>query len=221
MNLSIPVIIILFLYLALSSAVCRRAAETGKCGRLKSALTPLLMALYLCAAAGEAKPDIILRICLIFALAFGCAGDTLLEISEEGKYLVFGLSSFLIGHLFYIAASLSGISRSHLHPILFSGLIPYAVLFVAVVRKILPSVQKEMKTAVIVYMTVIILMSISMLLRFGSVSFSSASVCLAGSALFILSDILLALHVFKGKAFRGVMETYTSAQLLLTLGFLL
>lgn len=221
MNLSIFVIIVLIIYLGLSSAIARRAAETGKCGPLKSALTPLLILFYLLAA-GDAGllPGQGGRIFLILALACGCAGDTLLEISEEGKPLVFGLGSFLVGHIFYILAAASDIRAEQLTPLFLIGIIPYVILFVFVIRTILPSVPREMKAPVILYMTVIIMMSYAMLLRFGSVSMSSALICLIGSACFILSDVVLALHVFKGRIFQGVMETYTAAQLLLTCGFL-
>ena len=214
MALSIYGIIVLIAYLGLSSAIARRAAETGKCGILKSALTPLLIVFFLLESGGaHLLPGNGGRIFIIIALSFGCAGDTLLEISEEGKPLVFGLGSFLAGHVFYILAAASDIRPEKLTLLFLIGAVPY-------VRTILPSVPREMKAPVVLYMTVIILMSYSMLLRTGSVSLSSALICLAGSSFFILSDVLLALHVFKGRVFQGVMETYTAAQLLLTCGFL-
>lgn len=221
MNLSLYGIIVLIAYLGISSAVARRAAETGKCGPLKSALTPLLIAFFLLGnGSAGLLPGHGGKIFIILALACGCAGDTLLEISEEGKPLVFGLGSFLIGHVFYILAAASGIRPEKLTPLFLIGAVPYVLLFIWVVQTILPSVPREMKGPVLLYMTVIILMSCSMLLRTGSVSLSSALICLVGSAFFILSDIVLALHVFKGRLFQGVMETYTAAQLLLTCGFL-
>jgi len=221
MALSIYGIIVLIAYLGLSSAIARRAAETGKCGILKSALTPLLIVFFLLESGGaHLLPGNGGRIFIIIALSFGCAGDTLLEISEEGKPLVFGLGSFLAGHVFYILAAVSDIRPEKLTLLFLIGAVPYVLLFIRVVRTILPSVPREMKAPVVLYMTVIILMSYSMLLRTGSVSLSSALICLAGSSFFILSDVLLALHVFKGRVFQGVMETYTAAQLLLTCGFL-
>jgi uncharacterized membrane protein YhhN len=214
-------LILIIVYVLLSILVSGRAARTGKCGLLKSVLMPLLVAALASKLLGSGLPDNPRNaFYVIAALTFSCVGDTFLERSEEGRIFLFGLGAFLTGHVLYILAALSQAELALLRPVFILFAIPYLILLVIMLKSLFPSVPKNMRAPVLAYMLVIITMSLAMLARIPSVPALSAALCLIGSVFFLVSDSILAHHVFRGTTFRGVMETYTAAQLLLTCGFL-
>lgn len=125
-------------------------------------------------------------------LLFSAAGDILLEAAEAT--FVFGLVSFLIGHLFYISAFLQDSRRPFWVRAVIAygyGLIVYAVLF-------FKGDMGAMAIPVLFYMLIICTMLWRAWARFGvpEVSPESATTGLTGALMFVFSDTVLALGRF-------------------------
>lgn len=182
----------------------------------KPLLMPLLMLFYLLNAS-------VINYFLLAALTFGFLGDVFLLKNEPQSRILAGIVSFLIGHIFYIYV-FAGNSYSTLNIPLWAllFLLPYIAGALLLLKKLLPSMQ-FMKLPATVYMSVILLMSFSSLLRVWTVSFLSFLLTFTGSLCFILSDSLLAFDLFTvrlKKRDTAVMTTYILAQLLIVLGLL-
>ena len=154
---------------------------------------------------------------VIFALLCGSAGDHLLEQGE--KFFAAGLGSFLAGHILYILAMIPTI-RMNRPMIALAAAAAYLVIVILLVRPLLPHIDQSMRIPVWAYMIVLVLMSYLALLRWLACG-GAAMMTWTGSICFIISDTILAYHVFAGKKNFLIMETYILAQLMMTLGFLL
>ena len=180
----------------------------------KLLLTPILLLIYL--TAGED-----LKIPVILALVFCFLGDLFLEFP---KYLILGLSAFLVGHVFYAVEFLSDITViSKLPWWMFLFTIVYIAYGITLNSRLsIPDLKK--KTAVYIYTVIILIASFLSLLRFNSVSVYSFWIVLIGTLLFIFSDSILAFNRFKRRSPYGsvcLMAAYGAAQLLIVLGILL
>ena len=156
---------------------------------------------------------------LIAALAVSACGDFLLELKHLGslgpvQLFLFGLISFLVAHLFYVAMFVK--ERSLIPITLFrktAGPIVVFVVFSTLVA--LWGSLAELRIPVLVYSTVLGLMVRTALLS----RFSTPVVI--GALSFLASDTMLALSIF-GHPFAGsrvlVWITYYAAQLMITLG---
>src|SRR5574344_1951427 len=89
-----------------SSSAVHLAACIMNRQKLCTVTKPLLMPLLALAGIALLVPNLpearITLICLVAALAFGTAGDTLL-LSTDQKHFMAGAGSFLVGHFFWIA----------------------------------------------------------------------------------------------------------------------
>ena len=156
-------------------------------------------------------------------------GDTLLELSPA--LFPFGLFSFLLGHIFYVTAFLTPrtgaisvlsfptFSRAVFPLILLLILVVYGVLMVRCLL-FLPE-TKKLRVPLMLYLVMLIVLLLSAGLYLNAGRNLGGLLCFLGAALFVISDSILAFHLFTDRPDSGVMETYTSAQLLLVLGLLL
>jgi uncharacterized membrane protein YhhN len=185
----------------------------------KPLLVPFIIGFYV-SAATAADPLIVL------ALAFGCGGDVcLLWRKVNPKAMIFGLLSFMIGHVFYIisfAVSTGFFAAAQWWFVLL--ILPY-VVFAFLLFKVLEKDLGKMKGAVVVYSGVLLGMSVFALSRLFIATPASTLVTWLGSLLFVVSDSVLAIEFFKKKAeilhHTIVMSTYIGAQLLIVVGLLL
>ena len=212
------IVFIAFLLLSIVNIIGLRS-DDGKVNRCtKPLLMPLLALTYWLAMRGsdEFAP------LLVIALLCGFLGDTFL-LGTTQKLFTCGLLAFLAGHVVYIMLYLGRVELAAL-PLL--GLIlpfaVYALLLVLVLKKLFPSLKKEDKPGVTVYMIVILLMNWAALqFALGGNSFLP----FIGSILFILSDTMLAFQQFKFRSTPfsriAIMTTYLAAQALITFGFIL
>ncbi|NMC04536.1 MAG: lysoplasmalogenase [Candidatus Lokiarchaeota archaeon] len=163
---------------------------------------------------------------IVLALVLGCAGDVfLLWRRVNPKAIVFGLLSFMIGHVFYIVSfSMSTGFFAAAQWWLVLGVVPYGI-FAFLLFKMLEKDLGKMKGAVVVYSGILLAMSFFALSRVFVASPASTLVTWLGSVLFIVSDTILALEYFRYKReilhHSLVMATYISAQLLIVVGLML
>ncbi len=167
---------------------------------------------------------------ILGGLLFSIAGDTLLLFARDGQpqstlFFLFGLGSFLITHLFYIAAfsalpagSEGGLKR---RPWL---AIPFLLFLAGFIIFLWPDLPGPFRLPVAVYSTVIIVMALSCLqyaIFFSRPVFSNL---FTGVLLFVLSDSLIALSRFKEASLTIpqsgflIMATYLVAQYLIARG---
>jgi uncharacterized membrane protein YhhN len=157
---------------------------------------------------------------IITALAFSWLGDVLLMFQQEKPiFFLFGLSAFLIAHIFYILffhqVKVNEQVRSRW------WLLAIVVIYYAVLMAVLYPKLGDMKVPVPVYGIVIsfmLLLAMHMLFIKNS---KAGQLMMTGAVLFILSDSILAINKFY-QPFEAagflIMLTYGIAQLLITKG---
>lgn len=165
---------------------------------------------------------------VIGAICASCLGDICLMF-EGNVWFLAGLSSFLCAHVAYIlrftnqANPSDALSILRQKPWLLLPLMLYAGLLLWLV---LPEADDVMRNPVLVYATVIFLMVLSAINRYGRVPTSSFREVSLGAILFMLSDSMIAIHRFAeeilpipGVQF-WIIFTYMSAQYLIITGLL-
>lgn len=150
----------------------------------------------------------------LIGLLLGLLGDILLLFYKD-TFFIIGLASFLLGHIAYIIGFMSG---GGIFPLwgAFAFIVPVAVIVFLILRMILPYAEKEMKTAVLVYGIVIgtLLYSTLCLVLKSSWNSTATILAIAGAALFVTSDMLLAKWKFMGTNTEfWPMVTYHAAQI--------
>jgi uncharacterized membrane protein YhhN len=175
---------------------------------------PLTMLLIILIAAKAKNPvSEFYRYAIVAGLVCSLAGDIFLMLPRER--FIAGLFSFLLAHLCYIAAFM--FEGAHAFRLLYA--IPFLVYGALMLRVLLPGLG-SMKTPVIIYMLVIILMAWSALNRWLQTSQEGSAPAFTGAMLFVVSDSILALNRFKRRfpsAQLYIMTTYFMAQWLIAL----
>ena len=164
-----------------------------------------------------------LSIPLLLGMIAGYLGDLFLL---KDSLFTAGLGAFLCGHIFYIIAFTRDIVWKPQTALLLLILIPYIIYILWLKKHLIPWVPANMKIPVFVYMAAIVAMSVSAFLRFsavgGGLSAEYIFYTFLGSVLFVASDSILAMTVFKrdvGSFMEvGVMITYVFAQFLIMWG---
>ncbi len=152
---------------------------------------PLTMVFILSTAILAAKENICFYSCAVIGgLLFSMAGDVFLMLPSD--QFIAGLVSFLIGHLFYIAAFSRGMK---IKSSLFAGIL--FVLFGILVYGILAPYLGEMRLPVIAYLLVILAMGWRAWAKWGQTRKRPALIAFIGAVLFIVSDTILALNRFR------------------------
>lgn len=162
---------------------------------------------------------------LMLAIIFSCAGDTLLMLqSTDEKFFMFGLGAFLVAQVFYIFAyrqhqssdttnELQGLQKiRYAFPIVLSGTGLAVILY---------GKLGDLKLPVLVYATVLTVMVLTALFRFGKTSSASFALVFGGAILFMISDSLIAINKFLDPLPQSgfwIMTTYIAAQYLIVTG---
>lgn len=182
-------------------------------------LKPLPILLFILIAALAGPPvSATYRALIIAGLIFSSAGDIFLALPQDR--FVWGLGSFLIAQLLYVAAFVSvggfGFTWWIALPALLYGAVMLALLW--------PHLDKVLRVPVTIYLAVILVMGWQAAEQWAAVHSTSARLATIGAAIFIASDSVLALDKFRGgfpgghRAARIVtMLTYYAAQWLLAL----
>ena len=182
----------------------------------KTLLIPLLALFYIISIAN-------LNGVILSALICCFLGDFFLLWSQKKTFFIAGLISFLMGHIFYTIAFLQTTSfLSGIPKWFYFSLLPYIWYGIFILKKLNPYIY-SMKVPVIVYLSLILIMSFASFSRIWALKGLSFWLPFIGSIFFIASDSLLAFRNFKHKLTRGwisVMINYVLAQLLIIFGFL-
>ena len=194
-----------------SALACIVAYQTGRDG-VARIFKPLTMLFVLAVAA---QPSLstppAYRALVVGGLIFSLAGDVFLMLPSDR--FIAGLASFLVGHLFYVAAFAG---EAVLDPLAMLLLIGFAGAFYALLHPHLDG----LRAPVIVYVTAIVSMAWLAIGRWLGVGQLGALLGCIGAVLFVVSDAALAFNRFV-RPFRGsqavVLGTYFPAQLLIGL----
>ncbi|UPT66368.1 MAG: lysoplasmalogenase [Sphingobacteriales bacterium JAD_PAG50586_3] len=189
----------------------------------KPFLMPVLMVLFFTNNKGNNRAE---RILFPLALLFSLAGDVLLMFHKDNLF-VFGLASFLVAHIFFIASFWSRIKgRNIAIGTYLLSLLPFVVFVGGFLSVLIPSLQAKEVTQplvvpVSVYACVIGIMGFSALMRRAGVSTQGFNLVFVGALFFIISDSCIALNHFIMPIPQPtllIMATYGIAQYLITVG---
>jgi uncharacterized membrane protein YhhN len=181
----------------------------------KPALLPLIIFLYLTLAVDD-------RWFILGGLVAGWVGDILL-LNRRSANFIAGLSSFLIGHIFYSVALLQGVGPVAMSVPVLSLILGMAILVWVVLRVIWPA-QREFQVPLLLYAAGLAALGLSAGLRLIFIGDTGSILIASGAALFIISDTMLGYSFFK-KPFGGdqlaIMTSYLLAQVGIVLGIAL
>ncbi len=189
----------------------------------KPFLLPLVVAYYLSATLTAGQDPVYL---IVVGLILGFIGDVVLLKPKVEILFMIGLGSFLLGHILYIVAFLQASSWLAGVPAwVYLGILGFAAFFFFAFRYLKDSLE-DMKIPVVVYMTIILVMSFAGLaLMFAPTTgrVQTPWLIFFGSINFIASDFLLANQLFK-KSFKYdqalIMVTYLIAQFCIAQAYL-
>ena len=181
----------------------------------KPLIIPLLAAIYL---SFQNPRKSILKDNILLGLFFSWVGDILLQ---NPRFFVPGLLSFLTAHIFYIIYFTKTKSDQNsffkLRPIMLIAVMAYLVEFIYILWPTLG----PMRIPVLIYGITISTMLSAALWQYQKLENRTAMFFIIGATLFVISDSLLALNMFKesfSMAGVSIMSTYILAQLFIVLG---
>ena len=192
---------------------------------VKALLMPALIIFYHTQIKGNYN---LLHRLVMTGLGFSWIGDITLQLANEqidfllsaDNMFILGLGAFLVTQLFYIVAfSLPRGRHTVLSSHLYQTLLVIAYGFVLIWY--LYHSLGDMKIPVILYATIILLMLLSALNRYGKVNGVSYILVVIGALIFVISDSMIAINKFEIKfefARKLIMVTYVTAQFLIVIG---
>lgn len=161
------------------------------------------------------------------AMFFSFLGDTLLMYeNRDSLYFIFGLVAFLLSHIFYIfsyrqhrwdtaVSQLQGLQRIRLaFPVILAGTGLVVILY--------PTLG-DLRIPVILYATVMVVMVLTAMARYGRTDFYSFVMVSMGAISFMISDSILAINKFLqpiSGAGVWIMVSYIGAQYLIVAGLI-
>ncbi|MCL9806626.1 lysoplasmalogenase [Flavobacterium amniphilum] len=161
---------------------------------------------------------------LFLALTFSWIGDVILMFADKGElFFIFGLVSFLIGHILFITLFIKQERIGAPNKLIFGiGILAVAAYLYTMLTILLPSLG-DLKIPVSVYAFVISLMLV-IAIR-GALTWRNPMniLILNGAVSFVTSDSILAINKFftpLPNASLLIMSTYLIAQYLITFGIL-
>ena len=181
----------------------------------KPMLMPLLLIYYLLITS-------VYEWFLIVGLVCGFLGDVFLLAKGNKKLFLYGLISFLLGHLSYIIGFILDIRSFNWWVLIFIGIF---VVFALKIMQILGPTLGKMKIPVLVYISIIGTMAILSVMIFLDSTHplgSKGLLLLIGALLFVASDSILAWQRFKNDfqySAAYIMITYVLAQFCIVMAF--
>jgi len=205
--------VVLLLAMTLTVAVVDWVAVSVGNKGLEYAAKPGTMVLLIATVLAMEPTNGTARWCFVVALVFSMVGDIFLMLPDRERFFVFGLGSFLIGHLAYVP----GLVLLSFGPVGFLVGLAFVIVAMGTIgRRVVTAVkagEPDLLVPVMVYMGVISLMV--------ACAFATAKpVAIVGALLFYGSDSMIAWNGFV-KPFRyagvAIMVTYHLGQIGLVL----
>ncbi|MBX9928594.1 MAG: lysoplasmalogenase [Gemmatimonadaceae bacterium] len=162
------------------------------------------------AFAASPTPSARYRTLILIGLAWSALGDVLLMLPQDR--FVLGLASFLVAHLFYIAAFWGERGRPVIAPMMLVPLVGMGTLVFAMIRSGLPS---GLLIPIGAYLIVILAMALLATSRAAARRTAGARAAGMGAMCFVASDALLAINRFDRPlpiASLWILGTYFAAQ---------
>lgn len=186
----------------------------------KALIIPVLIALFLINAGWMNRGA---NLMIFIALFFSWAGDIALEVDKNRDMMfMVGLAFFLLAHVFYFTAFILTQGRGYPLKKLIVMILP-VIAYGTFLMIILYDDLGDMRLPVVIYSAVILAMLTAAITRAGKTASTSFWLVLAGAALFVLSDSMIAVYKFS-KPFAGasilIMSTYVAGQFLMVVGFI-
>jgi uncharacterized membrane protein YhhN len=159
----------------------------------------------------------------LLAMFFCWLGDVFLMFQSSNElFFIFGLGSFLVGHLCLIATyrQLSNAGEGLNNPQRLRFSFPILLISTGLITILYPRLG-DLKIPVIIYSLVLSLMVLQALYRYGLTSARSFWFVFTGAFFFLISDSLIAINKFlEPLPLSGIsiMVTYMLAQYLITKG---
>ncbi len=160
---------------------------------------------------------------MFIGLFFSWIGDIVLEIDQNQEIMFMaGLAFFLLAQVSYFIVFIMTHGKGQPVKKLIMMILPvviYGVFLLAFLYRDLG----EMRLPVVIYALVILAMLSAAITREGKTGIASFWLVLAGAALFVLSDSLLAVNKFSYAIPAApvlIMSTYVIGQFLIVIGFL-
>jgi len=182
----------------------------------KPLLMPLLLIYIYRKSIGDTTAKVLI---LAVAVLFSWFGDVVLMYQANEMYFMIGIALFLIAQITYIILLRKS---THQKPeISLMQVLPFLVYGAVLFYILLPA--GNFTIPIVIYGLVILMMIISAYVRKNLTSHRSFQFVFLGSALFVLSDSILAINAFKTPIpYAGVfiMATYCAAQYFLVEGVL-
>ena len=192
-------------------------------GLTKLMLMPLLLLIYLDICSDIAFHHKRSKL-IINGILLGFQGDALLLINNT-KCFLFGLLSFLLGHLLYITAFVRRLGDfSNYWLISLIEIIHFTIFTIGFMKFLVSGFKKEMKYYAFIYgFTLTILDSLAIYSVFRNCCYQTILI-LVGTLNFFISDSILAYHKFVRNINLGsfyIMGTYIVAQSCIAIGMAL
>jgi uncharacterized membrane protein YhhN len=207
-------VIVLTLLALVSAVLCIRAESVGP-RRNVYLFKPLTLAWIILIALQAKHPvSAAYQYLIVAGLLCSLLGDIFLMLPSDR--FIPGLLSFLLAHVFYIAAFTSG-ATVHLNALWYA--IPFLVYGGTMLWVLLPHLGR-MKLPVVIYMLVILVMAWQASVRCRETEQAGSALAFFGALLFTASDSILALNRFRGRVEHAqfyILSTYFTAQWLIAL----
>jgi uncharacterized membrane protein YhhN len=206
-------VLVLTILTFISAILCIRAQSAGR--RRSVYLFKPLTILWIILIALEARSSPVstsYKYLIIIGLICSLAGDIFLMLPSDR--FIPGLLSFLVAHLFYIAAFTSD---KQLYALWYA--LPFLVYGCVMLTLLFPHLGR-MKLPVLIYMLVILVMAWQAMCRWRMTFEPGSDLAFFGALLFTASDSLLALNRFRGRLSHAdfyILGTYFTAQWLIAL----
>ena len=206
-------IVVLTILALVSAALCISAESTGTRRNVYIFKPLTILWIIMIALEGHHQVSPVYKYLIIAGLLCSLAGDIFLMLPSDR--FIPGLLSFLVAHLFYIAAFSSG--KPQLYALWYA--IPFLVYGGVMLWLLFPHLGR-MKLPVMIYMLVILVMAWQALDRWRETEQVWSALAFCGALLFTVSDSILALNRFRGRINYSefyILSTYFTAQWLIAL----
>ncbi len=197
-------VILLLIFYMVSACIDSYASEHNKMRDFKLFLVPSLLAML----SFYKNFDVLLFVGLFFCFV----GDVFLT-DKTKQNIQKGTIAFLFAHVMYSIDFFHVSAYTNL--IFWIGLIIYIIGFFCFMKFMYPIIEKKYKKVSAIYMLVLLAMSFSACSKMIA---TGDFITWVGSLSFLISDTLIIYQFSKQLPQRGVMETYSIAQLFIVLG---